>query len=427
QRGGGGDGDGGGGGDRGCEGRRIHIRELPARFNTELLRGCDAFSQWEVVGGEFCAYLANHGLGPRTHNRSRSWYRTDARLLEPFFHRRLLEYPCLTPDPSAADAIFLPYYGALDALPYLLLLNDNASAALHGAPLARLLRSDRPALLRRRAGHDHFLVLAGPAWDFSQHPRADPPLWGTSFLRLPDLLNLTVLVLESRPPHSRWQEHAVPHPTSFHPHSLPRLAAWLARAARSPRPTLMLFAGGGASSPSAAAAARPNNIRSAILAECAERPDLCALPPGDTPARRSTFDAVIAGCIPVFFEDAAARAHYGWHLPRSRYADFSVLVPKEDVVFGGLRIADVLAAVPPAEVRRMRARVLELAPRVMYRRHGSSPDLRAIKDAFDLAIDGVLRRINRRVRAIEEGDPDRIYYQDDDDDDDDDDDRNDDV
>ncbi|OAY64184.1 Xyloglucan galactosyltransferase KATAMARI [Ananas comosus] len=153
------------------------------------------------------------------------------------------------------------------------------------------------------------------------------------------------------------------------------------------------------------------------------RARFCLQPPGDTPARRSTFDAVIAGCIPVFFEDAAARAHYGWHLPRSRYADFSVLVPKEDVVFGGLRIADVLAAVPPAEVRRMRARVLELAPRVMYRRHGSSPDLRAIKDAFDLAIDGVLRRINRRVRAIEEGDPDRIYYQDDDDDDD----RNDDV
>ncbi|XP_008787004.2 probable xyloglucan galactosyltransferase GT19 [Phoenix dactylifera] len=414
-----------------CEGRWIHIRDLPPRFNTDLLRSCNAFPLYD--DGDFCPYLANHGLGPRTHNRSRSWYRTDPHMLEPFFHRRLLEYPCLTPDPARADAVFLPYYASLDSLPFLYNPALFNSSALHGRDLADLLRRDSPAVSARRGGHDHFLVLARPAWDYSQEPDADPPLWGTSFLHLPDFLNVTVLALEARP--WPWQERAVPHPTSFHPATLARLDAWLARARRARRTTLMLFAGGGGGG--------APNIRGSIRAECENRTDLCEVvdcsdgscahdpirfmrpmlrssfclqPPGDTPTRRSTFDGILAGCIPVFFEEIGARAQYGWHLPKDRFEEFSVFIPKEEVVFGGVRIGDVLESIPPAEVRRMRERVLELAPRVMYRRHGSSAGLRARKDAVDLAIDGVLRTVRHRVRALEDGDPDLLIYDDDGDD-----------
>jgi hypothetical protein len=278
------------------------------------------------------------------------------------------------------------------------------------------------------------MVLAGSAWDHSQPPRSEPRLWGTtSLVRLPEFENFTFLAFESRS--WPWQEHAIPHPTSFHPASLPRLDAWLARARRSRRTTLMLYAGG-VSRPS-----RPN-IRGSILAECANRTDACVVvdcsagkcshdpvrymrpmlgakfclePPGDTPTRRSTFDAILAGCVPVFFEDAGARRQYGWHLPPGRYDEFSVHIQKETVVLGGVKIAETLAAVPDAEVRRMRERVLEMAPRVLYRRHGSSEELReAGKDAVDLAVDGVLRRIGRRVLALDEGQPERIYAQEDD-------------
>ncbi|ONK55698.1 uncharacterized protein A4U43_C10F90 [Asparagus officinalis] len=142
------------------------------------------------------------------------------------------------------------------------------------------------------------------------------------------------------------------------------------------------------------------------------RSDFCLQPPGDTPTRRSTFDGILAGCIPVFFEDISARAQYGWHLPRREYEEFSVSIPKEDVVYNGVKIVQVLEAIPRARVRRMRERVLELAPRVMYRRHGSSDGLRQRKDAFDLAIDGVLRKIRRRVKAISE--PELLYEEEDD-------------
>lgn len=123
----------------------------------------------------------------------------------------------------------------------------------------------------------------------------------------------------------------------------------------------------------------------------------CLQPPGDTPTRRSTFDAITAGCIPVFFEELSAKMQYGWHLPEERYAEFSVFIPKEEVVFKGLRILDVLMGISRSEIRRMREAITELIPRVMYRRHGSSLGLRTKKDAFDTAIDGTLQTITDKL------------------------------
>ena len=162
-----------------CAGRRIHIRPLPPRFNTHLLRHCDAAfpladPSAATTSAPSCESLANHGLGPRTHARSHSWYRTDARLLEPFFHRRLLERGCLGADPAIADAVFVPYYAALDSLPYILDPSLLNSSALHGASLAQFLARDRPQILARRHGHDHFMVLAGT----TRSRRTRSPVYG---------------------------------------------------------------------------------------------------------------------------------------------------------------------------------------------------------------------------------------------------------
>lgn len=412
-----------------CSGRWIHIVPLPPRFNSDLLSlNCT----YPLLSSSFslCSSLSNHGLGPRTHNLSRSWFRTHPLLsLDPLFHRRLLEYPCLTPDPSAADALFLPFYASIAALPFLYGDLYNSSS-LHALDLFHHLRDHFPQILTKNSAHDLFMVAALPAWDLSQDPSTNPPLWGTSLLQLPQFINITVLTVESRA--SPWQEQAVPYPTSFHPATLARLDAWIARARRSRRTNLVLFVGGGGGG--------GPNIRGSIKSECENRSNLCEIvdcsngvcahdpvrfmppmlrsdfclqPPGDTPTRRSTFDGILAGCIPVFFEEISAKLQYGWHLPKKEYDEFSVFIPKEDVVFGGVRIVEVLEKIPREKVRKMRERVLELAPSVMYRRHGSSDGLRQRKDAFDLAIDGVLRRVKRRVRAISE--PELLYEDDEDD------------
>ena len=109
--------------------------------------------------------------------------------------------------------------------------------------LFEFLQSDEPGIWKRHMGHDHFLVMARPAWDFSQPLDNDPPIWGTSFLELPEFYNVTALVPEGRA--WPWQEHAVPYPTSFHPTNLACFEAWIQRVKRSRRTALMLFAGGG--------------------------------------------------------------------------------------------------------------------------------------------------------------------------------------
>ncbi|XVF13330.1 hypothetical protein REPUB_Repub08aG0199500 [Reevesia pubescens] len=414
-----------------CNNRWIYIRNLPSRFNLDLLTNCSEYPLFD----DFCPYLANHGLGQKTHIKSRSWYRTDSLLLELIFHRRILEYPCLTDDPNVANAIFLPYYAAIDSLRYLYGPDVNSSF-LHGMELFEFLQSDEPGIWKRRMGHDHFLVMARPAWDFSQPLDNDPPIWGTSFLELPEFYNVTALVPEGRA--WPWQEHAVPYPTSFHPPNLACFEAWIQRVKRSRRTSLMLFAGGGgigstpnirrsirnecdngkvtikSNSSSSFNVLESNGMYSKIcdIVDCSNgicehdpirymRPMLqatfCLQPPGDTPTRRSTFDAITAGCIPVFFEELSAKMQYRWHLPEEKYAEFSVFIPKEEVVFKGLKILDVLMGIPKSEVRRMRQSVLELIPRVMYRRHGSSLGLRTKKDAFDTAIDGTLQTIKDKL------------------------------
>ncbi|XP_022154050.1 probable xyloglucan galactosyltransferase GT19 [Momordica charantia] len=420
-----------------CKDRWIHIRSLPSRFNLDLLSNCSEYPIFD----DFCPYLANHGLGQKTHNRSHSWYRTDPSMLELIFHRRMLEYPCLTSDPDSADAIYLPYYASIDALKYLYGPEVNSSAE-HGLELFDFLRRNQPEVWNRRFGHDHFLVMARPAWDFSQPLENDPPIWGTSFLELPEFFNVTALTYEGRA--WPWQEQAIPYPTSFHPPNLAFLESWLQRVKQSKRSTLMLFAGGGGVSVTP-------NIRRSIRDECENttattdgdypataggvgrnrdaslysnlcevvdcsngicehdpvrylRPMLqatfCLQPPGDTPTRMSTFDGILAGCIPVFFEDLSGKSQYKWHLPEEQFEEFAVTIPKEDVVFKGVKILDVLMGIPRGRIRRMRERVIELIPRVMYRKHGSSLGLRTKKDAFDVAIEGTLQKIGLRVKEL---------------------------
>nr|GLL48593.1 probable xyloglucan galactosyltransferase GT19 [Ipomoea trifida] len=407
-----------------CAGRWIHIRHLPPRFNLDLISNCSNYPIFD----DFCPYLPNHGLGQKTHSSSHSWYRTDPYMLELVFHRRMLEYPCLTADPSRAAAVYLPYYAGLDSLRYLFGPEANSSFR-HGLDLYDYIsRVDSPGVWARNLGHDHFLVMARPAWDFTQPLSNDPPVFGTSFLEIPAFYNLTALTLEARA--YPWQETAIPYPTSFHPPNLAFYESWVNRVKRSRRTALMLFAGGGGIS------ANPN-IRRSIRLECDNstnfningtgyhkvcdfvdcsngicehdpikfmKPMLqatfCLQPPGDTPTRRATFDGILAGCIPVFFDDLTAKKQYKWHLPVEKYNEFSVFIPKEEVVFNGLSIVDVLMSIPRAKVRRMREKVIEMMPRVMYRKHGSSLGLRNKKDAIDIAVEGTLERIRSKLQEF---------------------------
>nr|GEU69672.1 probable xyloglucan galactosyltransferase GT19 [Tanacetum cinerariifolium] len=78
---------------------------------------------------------------------------------------------------------------------------------------------------------------------------------------------------------------------------------------------------------------------------------------------------------------------------KDKYDEFLVMIRKEDVVFKGVSVVEVLKGIPKGRVRKMRKKSIEMIL-LMYRRHGSSLGLRNQRDAFNI-VEGVkISRIN---------------------------------
>jgi hypothetical protein len=63
-----------------------------------------------------------------------------------------------------------------------------------------------------------------------------------------------------------------------------------------------------------------------VLLSAMYQSEFCLQPPGDSPTRRSFFDAMLVGCIPVIFQKEAAWSQYVHHLPENG-ASYSVYIP----------------------------------------------------------------------------------------------------
>jgi hypothetical protein len=111
------------------------------------------------------------------------------------------------------------------------------------------------------------------------------------------------------------------------------------------------------------------------IARVLRRTTFCLEPDGDTPTRQSWFDAILSGCIPVFFssclrEDLFYEHVYHPFLPAHTRTTFGAgdwaVVLNSSAVYGGTAVETLLKQIDPAEVVRMQARLAEIAPRVQY-------------------------------------------------------------
>ncbi|XP_062205886.1 xyloglucan galactosyltransferase KATAMARI1 homolog [Phragmites australis] len=396
----------GSGDDDPCRGRYVYIHDLPSRFNSDILRGCGtARYQWPSM----CDDVGNGGLGRPLDGgaltAANGWYATHQFALDAIFHARMRQYGCLTNDSSAAVAVFVPFYAGFEFGRHIWGQDDSVRDAASLDLLRWLVR--RPEW-RRAGGRDHFLVAGRTAWDFMRdiHPNST---WGTNLLFFPAAKNMTVLAVETATLGSG-NDLAVPYPTYFHPRTDSDVLNWQHRIRNSSRRWFMSFVG----------APRPGDqrsIRSQVIAQCQatracgqlgcafgsfqchspgdimamfQSSTFCLQPSGDSPTRRSTFDAMVAGCIPVFFRQRSAYQQYRWHLPRDN-ATYSVFIPEDGVRSGNVSIEAELRKIPPAVVEKMREEVIKLVPRLVY----ADPryKLETLKDAFDVAVDGVLERV----------------------------------
>ncbi|KAI0498326.1 hypothetical protein KFK09_021567 [Dendrobium nobile] len=400
-----------------CANRYIYIHNLPSRFNTDLLRNCRSLSQWT----DMCLFLSNSGLGPPLPSSSifpsSTWYSTNQFSLDLIFHHRINRYPCLTLNSSLASAIFVPFYAGLDISRHLWSGPEAGNVSVRDSSLHDLTRwlTSRPEWAVM-GGRDHFFVAGRITWDFRRLSDGETD-WGSKLLLLPALANMTALVIESSPWHTN--DMAIPYPTYFHPSTDADVTTWQDRVLWLRRPFLFSFAG----------APRPNRtdeIRGRLTDQCrgSERCGLlecgssvsrchspesvmklfessvfCLQPQGDSYTRRSAFDAMVAGCIPVFFHPGSAYVQYFWHLPKN-YSSYSVFIPEKEVREGKVKVEDILSKFGEEKVRAMREQVVRLIPRLVY--GDPRGKMESVKDAFDVAVEGVIERVEGRRRRMDD-------------------------
>lgn len=406
-----------------CGGRYIYVHDLPPRFNEDMLKECRSLSLWTNM----CKFTTNAGLGPPLENTAgvfskTGWYATNQFAVDVIFNNRMKQYECLTKDSSLAAAIFVPFYAGFDIARYLWGYNISIRDAA-SLDLVDWLQK-RPEW-KIMGGKDHFLVAGRITWDFRRLSEEEKD-WGNKLLFLPAAKNMSMLVVESSPWNAN--DFGIPYPTYFHPAKDADVFNWQDRMRKLDRKWLFCFAG----------APRPDNpksIRGQIIDQCKNSPggkllecDLgeskchspssimqmfqsslfCLQPQGDSYTRRSAFDSMLAGCIPVFFHPGSAYTQYTWHLPKN-YSKYSVFIPEDDIRKKNISIEQRLSQIPPEQVKVMREEVIKLIPQLIYADPRSKLEMH--KDAFDVSVQAIIGRVTQLRKDIVDGRTDENFIE----------------
>ncbi|KAM7496153.1 hypothetical protein LguiA_020567 [Lonicera macranthoides] len=395
-----------------CGGRYIYVHDLPPRFNEDMLKECKSLSLWTNM----CKFTTNAGLGPPLENvegvfSNTGWYATNQFAVDVIFGNRMKQYECLTKDSSLAAAIFVPFYAGFDIARYLWGYNISTRDSASRDLLDWLMNRPEWKIM---GGKDHFLVAGRITWDFRRISDEESD-WGNKLLFLPAARNMSMLVVESSPWHAN--DFGIPYPTYFHPAKDSEVFLWQDRMRNLERKWLFSFAG----------APRPGNVKSIrgqIIDQCKDSkvgkllecdfgeskchsPSsimqmfqsslFCLQPQGDSYTRRSAFDSMLAGCIPVFFHPGSAYTQYTWHLPKN-YSKYSVFIPEDDIRKKNVSIEQRLGQIPPEQVKKMREEVINLIPSLVYADPRSK--LETLQDAFDVSVQGVINKVTKLRREI---------------------------
>lgn len=385
-----------------CDGRGIYVYDLPSKFNKDLMGQCHDMVPWV----EFCKYFDNEALGQPIPKLGGGWYQTHQYSLEPIFHSRVLKHPCRVYSENEAKLFYVPFYGGLDILRWHFKNVSNDVKDTLSSELIEWLEMQPP--WARNSGKDHVFVLGKISWDFRRH---DGSPWGTRFLELDQMQNPIKLLIERQPWHVN--DIGIPHPTFFHPHSDDDIISWQLKIISSNRRNLVSFAG-------APRPDQPDNMRSILIDQCnsadngvchflncssgvCDQPesvielfmesDFCLQPPGDSPTRKSVFDSLVSGCIPVFFCPFTAYYQYPWHLSAD-HGKYSVFIDQEEVRQRKVNAVERLMKISPREREDMRSFIVyELLPGLLY--GDSNSQLEKFQDAFSIAMNSLLERVNR--------------------------------
>ncbi|CAN0891209.1 Probable xyloglucan galactosyltransferase GT17 [Linum grandiflorum] len=408
----------------------VYIYNLPSEFNSGFLEDCSRLNSYT----DMCPYVANRGLGqpldgahvPWATWTLPTWYNTHQFIGEMIFHARMENHLCRTLDPAVAELFYVPFYGGLHqsrmARETNLTVRDQLAVQL--VEHLSLSQPGQPCWLTKRQGRDHFMVLGRTAWDFAWSDGGGGPDYGANgLLGLTGLRNVTVLTVERQP--LEWEgvgerQVGIPYPSYFHPFNLDEVVKWQREVKGWRRKYLWSFVGAPRRGGGIAA------VREELMRQCGESSGRCKLvnctmsvenverfkchdpkevikvmgqsqfclqAPGDSFTRRSTFDAVLTGCIPVFFSRHTAYSQYQWYFPADR-ASYSVYIDEKEVISGGKSVEEELLRIDEEKVREMREVIIEeLMPRLTFAHPNASDADKGFHDVVDVALSGLFNKL----------------------------------
>ncbi|CAH2066169.1 unnamed protein product [Thlaspi arvense] len=385
----------------------VYVYDLPKEFNTNLLQNCRNLN----IYTDMCPHVANNGLGQpirRGGGESKTWFATHQFIAEMIFHARVENHPCRTWEPSNADIFYVPFYGGLYASSVFREHNLTKRDEL-AVRLVDYVSGQR--WWKRTNGRDHFLAIGRTAWDFMRSSDEAGTDFGANILmQMPPVMNMSVLTVERQP----WEgdnQFGIPYPSYFHPYTSAEMVTWQNEMRSVERPHLFSFVGGKRKGLEKAA------IRDELIRQCAgssrcellkcesggtschdpmtvlgvmARSRFCLQAPGDSFTRRSTFDAMLAGCIPVFFSPHTMYTQYMWYLPEDRRS-YSVFMGQKN----STEIEHELSRISESEVVQMRETIIGLIPRMTYAHpNATNYDL---PDAVDVALEALSKQARGKV------------------------------
>ncbi|KAI3760215.1 hypothetical protein L1987_50606 [Smallanthus sonchifolius] len=344
-----------------------------------MMKECATINKWF----DMCEFTTNYGLGPPLKNTEGvfsddGWYATNQFTVDVIFYNRMKQYECLTNDSSMAAAIFVPFYLGFDAARYLWGYNVSVRDAASLDLVDWLQKRDEWKIMN---GKDHFLVGGRITWDFRRLTDEETD-WGNKFL-------FGCVELAGSDDEIGEETFVLFRGCSTTRYSPKSIRSLLIDQCTNSRVGKLLECGPGESK-----CHSPSNVM-----EMFQSSVFCLQPQGDSYTRRSAFDSILAGCIPVFFHPGSFYTQYTWHLPKN-YSKYSVFIPEEDIR-RNVSIEQRLSRIDSNTINKMREEVINLIPRLIYADPRSK--LETTKDAFDVSVDAIIRKVTKLRQDMIDG------------------------
>ncbi|XP_078679057.1 uncharacterized protein LOC144914767 [Branchiostoma floridae x Branchiostoma belcheri] len=402
---------------------KVFVYDLPPEFNSDLVHCIQVKNR--------CYQLQDYGMGLEFARYGNVSFRsTHMFALEVILHRKILSSSYRTLDPEKADVFYVPYYPALAAACEPMNVIDNP---VLDRELWQFLKVNYPYF---EQGKPHIMALG-------RIEREHADVTG-GILKTTESRSVTFVGIEheSDPKTLRYIRRnglsmvVAPYPSFGHIISNNNdfgVQSKHDKTSDMPRDVFVLFAGSRRmshdirrilsrqllpTSEKYSPSSSPHNKQNVwfITQECRDRSwqgDLvewmhhsvfCLQPPGDSPTRKSFYDAVQCGCIPVIF-----KLDYKPVYPFDDvldYTKFTVKITDEDFFQGKRSISDILRDIPEAQITAKQGELRQVAPLMQY----SYPPLPETKDAFDMVMNEigrtrvgknhVRRRFGSKVRKV---------------------------